>query len=178
MTSRLSLRGLKYAEFASEETHCFTATVLFDGVPVCVAHNDGHGGATSFDPLRGTSGSLFASLMEPVNAYVASLPAHVCKDMMDPHDPTKPFSYPESLEGVVDDLVAEALILKDYRRLTKTRVLFRPVDRKERGFLTVSVKGAPSVQSVLDYVAKKYPGALVLNTKPEAEAVALYRQHG
>ncbi|MBS3685068.1 hypothetical protein [Klebsiella quasipneumoniae] len=43
---RITLKSLKVADFASEETLCFTAIVLFDGEPVADASNDGHGGMT------------------------------------------------------------------------------------------------------------------------------------
>ena len=40
--NRVSLRNLKIADFASEETLCFSATVLLDGQPIAEARNDGH----------------------------------------------------------------------------------------------------------------------------------------
>ena len=41
---RIALKSLKVAQFASEETLCFTATVLFDGIATAQARNDGRGG--------------------------------------------------------------------------------------------------------------------------------------
>lgn len=43
---RLSLKGFKSVRWMSEETICFTATLLLDGKPVAVASNEGHGGST------------------------------------------------------------------------------------------------------------------------------------
>ncbi|CAM5211279.1 hypothetical protein CDEF62S_04990 [Castellaniella defragrans] len=43
---RITLKNLKVADFASEETLCFTATIVFDGIPIAEARNDGHGGST------------------------------------------------------------------------------------------------------------------------------------
>ena len=37
---RITLKHLKVADFASEETLCFTATVLFDGVAIADARLD------------------------------------------------------------------------------------------------------------------------------------------
>ncbi len=34
---RIALKNLKVAQFASEETLCFTATVLFDGIAIVQA---------------------------------------------------------------------------------------------------------------------------------------------
>ena len=33
---RITLKNLKVADFASEETMCFSATVVFDGTPIAV----------------------------------------------------------------------------------------------------------------------------------------------
>ena len=50
---RITLKNLKVADFASEETLCFTATVMFDGRPIAEARNDGHGGSTFVRALQG-----------------------------------------------------------------------------------------------------------------------------
>ena len=50
---RITLNNLKVADFASEETLCFTATVMFDGRPIAEARNDGHGGSTFVRALQG-----------------------------------------------------------------------------------------------------------------------------
>ena len=58
---RITLKNLKVADFASEETLCFTATVMFDGRPIAEARNDGHGGSTFVRALQGQA-ALLASL--------------------------------------------------------------------------------------------------------------------
>ena len=55
---RITLKHLKVADFASEETLCFTATVLFDGVAIADARNDGHGGSTFIRALGGQAARL------------------------------------------------------------------------------------------------------------------------
>ena len=66
---RITLKNLKVADFASEETLCFNATVVFDGTPIAEARNDGHGGSTFLhalksrrDPSRPPSPSFPAAL--------------------------------------------------------------------------------------------------------------------
>lgn len=44
MNTKITLKNVKYAEFASEETHCYSASVYFDGKRVGQVKNDGHGG--------------------------------------------------------------------------------------------------------------------------------------
>lgn len=44
--SRLTLKSFKTVKWMSEETICFTATVLIDGNVIATASNEGHGGST------------------------------------------------------------------------------------------------------------------------------------
>ena len=66
---RITLKNLKVADFASEETLCFTATVMFDGRPIAEARNDGHGGSTFVRALQGQ-----AALLAQAEEFAKSLP--------------------------------------------------------------------------------------------------------
>src|SRR5689334_9802700 len=56
--SRIALRSFKSAEFASEETLCFSAVVVFDGKPIADAKNEGRGGATFLYAHQGAHARL------------------------------------------------------------------------------------------------------------------------
>ena len=66
---RITLKNLKVADFASEETLCFNATVVFDGTPIAEARNDGHGGSTFLHALNRKAG-----LLEEEDAFASGLP--------------------------------------------------------------------------------------------------------
>ncbi|MFO6269897.1 hypothetical protein ACLBVZ_32720, partial [Pseudomonas aeruginosa] len=66
---RITLKNLKVADFASEETLCFTATVMFDCRPIAEARNDGHGGSTFVRALQGQ-----AALLAQAEEFAKSLP--------------------------------------------------------------------------------------------------------
>ncbi|CAM5214766.1 hypothetical protein CDEF62S_04050 [Castellaniella defragrans] len=66
---RITLKNLKVADFASEETLCFTATVLFDGASIAEAHNDGRGGSTFLYALSGKQ-----ALLAKAEAFAKGLP--------------------------------------------------------------------------------------------------------
>ncbi|CDF84881.1 Conserved hypothetical protein [Pseudomonas knackmussii B13] len=66
---RITLKNLKVADFASEETMCFSATVVFDGTPIAEARNDGHGGSTFVHALNGK-----AALLAQAEAFAKGLP--------------------------------------------------------------------------------------------------------
>ncbi len=55
---RIKLKNLKVADFSSEETLCFSATVVFDGTSIAEARNDGHGGSTFLRALEGKAARL------------------------------------------------------------------------------------------------------------------------
>ena len=55
-TPKIELKNLKTAEFASEETQCYEATVYVDGKAFCIASNQGHGGSDSYDAIRPRGG--------------------------------------------------------------------------------------------------------------------------
>ena len=38
------IKKIKVCKWASEETHCYQATLYRDGVPIIEVSNDGHGG--------------------------------------------------------------------------------------------------------------------------------------
>src|SRR3546814_16561051 len=55
---RITLKNLKVADFDSEETMCFSATVVFDGTPIAEARNAGHGGSAFLRALNGKAAPL------------------------------------------------------------------------------------------------------------------------
>ena len=67
--NRITLKNLKVADFASEETLCFTATIVFDDTPIAEARNDGHGGSTFLRALNGK-----AALLAQAEAFAKGLP--------------------------------------------------------------------------------------------------------
>ena len=45
----LELKGIKHAAFASQETHCYEASVYFNGKIIGWVNNDGYGGSDTFN---------------------------------------------------------------------------------------------------------------------------------
>lgn len=112
--SRISVRNVKYAAFASEETMCFSATVLFDGKPACVASNDGKGGATSYDTIKGQSRESFAYALAELIVEAKRL---------------EPAYADGALEVVVNDLLNVHLTERDLARALKKKLIFLRSDK-------------------------------------------------
>ncbi len=116
-TNRVTLKNVKHAKFASEETECFEATVYFDGKRVGTCGNDGHGGCNrwSFDRRSDTGGKLY----EELAAYAASLPP-------EPYDlgEGRTGSIQPDADSLVDTALADWLTERDLKRLLSDKVVF------------------------------------------------------
>lgn len=165
--SRVTLKGLKVCKFASEETTCFEAKVLFDGVYIADARNDGRGGCTDY---RARSGSLDTALAQ-AEAWAASLPA-IVTEFDDPKEPGKKFSYASNLEHVIDDLVFAGEQEARLKRLLRKKIIYRDGDT----LYQYGTRSGKVDASMIDVVRTKHPGAVILNQIPFAQAAALYAE--
>lgn len=166
MDKRITLKNLKVCAFASEETTCFQATVLFDGKVVGEAKNDGHGGSTYVYANPQNRAAL-----EMAEAYAKSLPAVVCKDI--PNADGSPFTYAQTLDNLVDAIVADMDFQKRVaaalKRDLKKKVLFL----KDGKLWTCTLRSTPA-EVAIPQVAKRNPGCTILNTLSFDAALALY----
>ena len=166
---KLTLTKVKHAKFASEETECFEAIVCIDGVPCIYAENDGNGGSTCLRSLPDHKGSV-----ERLMAYAASLPAEVSETLKDPNDPSKPFTFERTADGLVDDAFADWLDVKEMRRALTKKAMFWTggVVREFKFNWDYLLKYHPGL---VDTVRHQYSDAVWLNPLPEARALALWR---
>jgi hypothetical protein len=175
LQNRISLRKLKVAEFASEETLCFTAEVLLDGTPIAEARNDGHGGCTFLRPMNGSHARLTEA-----EVFATSLPP-VVTDLNDPNDGAQKFTFNVTLDHLVDHLAgemhAEKKILAAFNRDISTKVLYVRDNRllypKGRKLKDIADKPA-----FFRSLREKFgPDIVVLAELSREEALALWRTH-
>lgn len=154
--TRITLKNFKHAKFASEETQCFGAQVLLDGVKIGDASNDGHGAATYF-----YADADKASECAAAHAYAAQV---ITRDGFD-----------TPIVQIIDQLVEAQLVRKDvtarYRRAIKTKVLFL---KDGELFNCGSKHSRIPLDKLIDNVSMRHPSALILNTLPEAQAIDCY----
>lgn len=161
--TRITLTGVHYAAFASEETSCFEATINFDGKPVCTVSNDGHGGADLHRPLKGENYAQMAERLKPVNAFIATL------------EPYKAFGHEgaETLETVVGDCLTTWLYDRDFKRALKTKLLYTRSD--EQGIFYAKVAPKDHARALESWRNKRpHVTYTPLNSMPYAEAFAIY----
>jgi hypothetical protein len=155
----IELRNVKFAEFASHETNCFSATVYVNGERAFLAENDGNGGCDNYHSLRDSKGNTDRSeeLLNAAEKYAESLP----------DEPKYNLAY--SLEFLIDDLFSKWLEAKEVKRLTKNGkvLLFRTPDMKPDVYKTSNIVTDASRA----HFRAKYPGITFLNDEPMPQPI-------
>lgn len=106
---KIELKNVKYAEFASEETHCFEATVYLDGKRAGSVSNSGKGGCNDYHPHQ---------IEERINEYAKTLPA--TKWRLDDQE----LEIKQDADTVVGDLLMDYLYSRDLKKALAKRILF------------------------------------------------------
>ena len=161
----IEIRNIKYAAHASQEPHCFSADVYVDGKKAGTARNEGRGGATHILP---------DALREKLDVYGASLP-RIVSTIADDKDPTGFFSFPQSGETLIDELLSEFFLEREVKRIMARRVLFT-VAGKPGLFQTKPARAEQVRRWLADpALATTLKADKVLNLLPLREAVALFK---
>ena len=187
MESRISLKNIKHAAFASHETHCFEATVCLDGDRACKVENDGKGGSDHYYPYKGQSNESFDIMIVKLR--------EACADQIKIEDPEtyeqfvvrkvnvtdgetgnsetvtlrNEINYSllsdTCIEIVLCNTLNTSLIKKDIKRLMRAKVQLIEVSSGK----IYEIKSKPLPETI-ERVKKQYePEYLVLNTLSEEE---------
>lgn len=171
--NRITLKNLKVADFASEETLCFTATIVFDDTPIAEARNDGHGGSTFLRALNGK-----AALLAQAEAFAKGLPPtplDLGQEGEDPHyiDMTLDFLVDE----LADAMHAERKVRAAFNRDIGNKVLFI----KDGRLLFLKGIKLKAIADRAAYFAKlrsrQDQPIVILAELPADEAFAIWKQH-
>lgn len=189
---KITLQGLKYAQFASHETACFEATVLVDGKKFCHASNDGQGGPNFYEPLKGQSGAALRDeiydvgmRLNPKASPNYEMAREAGKDVaFDNYDDAAAFhrhmledaghTAESVFEFVVGEALDEALALRDLKRMLGREVLYTVPEKP--GIRAMRSKHKGKVAEVIAFLkASGKPFGVILNELPEAEALRVFR---
>mgnify|MGYP003137421647 CR=1 FL=1 len=170
---RMTVKNVKYSDFASHETLCFQCSLYWDGVKVAMAENDGRGGETfvSFDDRK---------TEEKVRAWEQKQPK-IVTDLPSNNDEDEFFSYPFSIEGAIDTLVGEFLQQRDLKRLLKRELVLQDNTLPAGDYYGWKLKNYPDLtpaQLAKRILTKWDPvkKPVVLNLLPLDEAEAIWRK--
>jgi hypothetical protein len=128
---QLSIKNLKFAEFASDETNCFSCTLYIDGKAATRVSNQGQGGPNMWDDWK---------VAEKLDAYGKTLPILKFEE----------YELEQDADTLVDALVSAALTERENKRICKNKTVFRVPGKEYK-------KGEYSVyKKVYDAVMKEF----------------------
>ena len=156
---KLELKNIKHTSWASEETHCYQASLYVDGKPVAIVSNDGRGGADRDYSHPKFKGEYRAKMAE-VHEYFDGLPpspfSYEGADGVMIHD-----SLPQTLEFWCCDQVNDWLSARELKNKLKKQFLFQFADKVG----VFAHKTRPS----------RAHKATILNDLPFDEALAIWK---
>ena len=159
---KIELRKVSYSPALSEETSNFHADVWIDGKKAGYAQNHGTGGNTNVLPN---------SLRERLDEYGKTLP------QVDIGTSTggEPHLIVQDAEWIVDNLLTNWIVRRDLKRSLKNRALYTHMEKP--GIFQSKVLTAEQLKQVLESedVKTKWKVKAWLNTMPEEQAIAVYR---
>jgi len=169
----IEIKNLHYSAFASEETHCFEATVYVDGKRSFIAKNDGRGGCNDYHSfLKNTKdvGDVY-QIVDRINAELKAQ-----GPVSGPHkrnDGSEFYLY-KDIDWVVNDLVNDALILKDMRRALKKIIYLHPDGSLRQ--MAANFKPTPDVLKAIKGASWWTDEYKLLNEMPQEEALKIWRE--
>jgi len=167
---KLQLKAIKHTEWASEETHCYQASLYIDGKPVAIVSNDGHGGCDRDYDHPKFKGDYRATMKE-VHEYFKSLPNEPSEWSED--------GFAQSLEGWCGDQVNEFLSSRELKRKFKSHVLVQ-LKYKEGIFQIANNSNMATRHPTVtkgEWIIDKQAGETrrILNDMPFDEALAIWK---
>ena len=187
----LTLKNIKHAEFASQETHCFEATIYLNGKPAIKVENDGRGGADHYYARKGQSVESFKESRDAVGEaalkYVeANDPEHykwMTEDSKEVQDFADSLDLPERIKQIdyqryellrrateftVADILSRILVEKSIKRQIKSKI--HMVEKRTKDIYEIKVK--PSNEAI-EWAKVKYGEKhIILNDLPFEEQFA------
>ena len=156
---KIELKNIKYAEFASQETHCFEASVYIDGKRAGTVGNDGRGGSHDYHPRE---------LWQTLKAHAETMPGRMWK--LDGNE----LELKPDPDTIIDNLLVEHLYSRDLKRAMSKRIVFL----RDDGVLRESVGlKKEDMQKLLSDPAlpTKLNANKILNLMPFDAALLTYR---
>ena len=162
----ITLKNIKHSEFASHETHCFTASIYVDGKKSGIVENCGQGGCNDehWDDRN---------VMNAVYDHVKTLPP-VEVEWGDG-------TMPQSFDTLIGELVNDWLVAKDVKREMRKGLIVISKKHEKGNFSSIKIptyykgKEAELFTRIkkLDMVEKN---SVCLNVLPIAEAICEWRK--
>lgn len=156
---KLELKNITVNELLSDETHCYSASLYVDGKNIGTVSNRGHGGCDDFHGDR-------EAYQRADDWCQNNLPAtNLGNGLAD---------VTTDLETWCAQRVTDHLICRDMKRTMERKALFTLPGKP--GIFQLGYKGRRTPDPMLfTVIERQHPGAQILNTMPEADALSVFR---
>lgn len=165
----ITLANIRTNKALSDETLCFSATVLIDGRKVGTVGNRGHGGCHEWNIPR--------EILAQLEAHAATLPK-IVTDLEDADDPTGCFTFQPDADALANALVEQHETRKDVERLLRDKIAY--THKSKPGiFATKKLPADVKARFLANPAAliEKWQAAEILNLVTIERAVNLYSAH-
>lgn len=186
---KIELKNIKHAEFASEETNCFQATVYVDGKRFCIADNEGHGGPDRYSPLQKGKYKELDETIHEIGLRANPKSKRMYEDAK--ADRVNEVDFEDWGRHMLEDpghttlsvfehLVGEALTIALYAKDMKSALRRKWIFQKTPDGSLFECKRLKDQKPeiMLEVIRKKDPEAQLLNAMPETNALELWRANG
>lgn len=157
---KIELRNIKHTAWASEETHCYQASLYVDGERWGIVSNQGYGGC---DDFHGEGGRDYGDIRKLDRRIAETYP---------PYTFGEGDSLAQNLELICAELVNQWLQDREFAKAMKGKVLFTKPG--VAGVWQIPVPKSQPMRTVLDAMKAKHPAFTYLSDLPVGEAKALY----
>ena len=158
--TKIELKNIKYSEFASEETHCYRATLYVDGKRFATVGNQGHGGCDYVHPISPVTNKDLDKLEITIAKEYPKWGSEY-GDKEDTHD--------HDLEIVCGNLVNEWIKDREIKKALKKIIFVESVDETtvfEQGTIAQAKQHGDKIRRD---ILRDYPKAVILNDLPIEE---------
>lgn len=159
MLENLEMKAIKLAQWKSQETYCYDATVYLDGKPFAMVGNDGHGGCDYQHEHPKFKGEFYPTLKK-LDEEFAKLPYT---------DVGKYKNVPEGFKQTFDRWCNEQVGLyeldKEIKRTLKNNIVAQIIEENEEKVVQWKIQKGYE-QRLRDMIMKKHPDAKIVNDMP------------
>tara|TARA_R110002020_G_scaffold51588_6_gene145981 strand:- start:1423 stop:1962 length:540 start_codon:yes stop_codon:yes gene_type:complete len=157
--TKIELKNIKYSEFASEETHCYRATLYVDGKRFAKVGNQGHGGCDDVHPISPVTNKD----LDKLEITIAKEYPKWGSEYVDGKE------YDTTLEIVCGNLLNQWHVDKDVKRTLKKIAFVKSPDEKQIYYLGTVAQAKRWGDDIRKNILRDYPKAVILNDLPIEE---------
>lgn len=167
----LTLKNIKHAAFASEETYCYSAVLYLDGKALAIVGNDGQGGCDYVHPATRTMDmNVYRSALEEITAFFLGQPE---KATGIPNPDGTEFMMRDTLETWCSYQVSLFLAAKEMSRELKKHIIFVK-NKNDSDLFRLKIVDMSKISILKARIKKDFPDSVILNDLSKEDAFGLW----